>query len=91
MPTTPTTTLPPPPVRLLTVKELAELFQVRPRKVYDLVRDEGLPHVRLGRALRFDPGTIRRWVDARTGSVPTPGAASRTRPLPPGDWSRRRR
>ena len=38
---------------LLTAKQLAELLQVTPRTVYDLAREEKIPHLRLGRNLRF--------------------------------------
>ncbi len=74
---------------LLTVEDLAARFQVRKRRIYDLVRDGGLPHLRVGRTLRFRPREVDRWLAARTQAVPLPGAAAQRRPdLPPYDWSR---
>ena len=74
---------------LLTVEDLAARFQVRKRKVYDLVRDAGLPHLRVGRALRFRARDVDRWLTARTGVEPIPGAAAQRHPdLPAYDWSK---
>lgn len=72
---------------LLTVEDLAAWFQVRKRKVYDLVRDDGLPSLRMGRFLRFRHADVDRWLAARTASVPVPGTAPKPRDLPAYDWS----
>ena len=77
----------PPTLLLLTVEDLAAEFQVRKRTIYDLVRDAGLPHLRLGRALRFRPAAISAWLAARNSGTPTPGGSSAPPKLPPYDWS----
>ena len=59
-------------VTLLTVEDLAAHFKVKKRKIYQLVRDEGLPHVRMGRALRFDPAEVVRWLTSRREVIPRP-------------------
>lgn len=75
-------------VQLLTVADVAALLKVRLRKVYDLIRDEALPHVKLGRSYRFVLAELARWLESRitTNPIPmaTPAPALRTR-----DWSRR--
>ncbi len=75
-------------LKLLTVEEVADLFQVRVRKVYDLIR-EGLPHLKVGRFFRFRPADLRRWQESRTAAVPTPGTATAAPALVKRDWSRR--
>jgi excisionase family DNA binding protein len=50
------------PGGLLTAQQVAALWQVRPKHVYSLARDGGLPHVRLGRYVRFRPAAVARWL-----------------------------
>ena len=47
--------------RLLTAHELAERWQVTPHHVYALAREGDVPHVRLGRYVRFRLDEIERW------------------------------
>jgi excisionase family DNA binding protein len=49
------------PTRLLTADELGERWQVRPQHVYTLARDGDLPHVRIGRYVRFRLEAIETW------------------------------
>jgi excisionase family DNA binding protein len=77
------------PLKLLTVEDVADLFQVRPRKVYDLVRDEGLPFVRMGRLYRFVRRELVRWQESRTAAHPVPGTTTAAPALLTRDWSRR--
>jgi excisionase family DNA binding protein len=51
--------------RLLTAHEVADLLQVHLRTVRRLVADGGLPCVRVGTRVRFDPRDVLRWVSAR--------------------------
>lgn len=74
-------------LNLLTLKQVADLFQLKPRKVRELVR-EGLPHLRWGRAFRFQRAKVEKWLESRTASVSFPGAAPRAPTLRKRDWSR---
>lgn len=75
-------------IRLLTVEEVADLFQVRARKVYDLIRD-GLPHLKVGRFFRFRLVDVQRWQESRTTALPASGGAPAGPVLVKRDWSRR--
>jgi len=48
---------------LLDADEAAELLHVPRSTIYELVRSRRLPHVRLGRSLRFTREQLARWVD----------------------------
>jgi excisionase family DNA binding protein len=47
--------------RLLTADELGQRWQVRAQHVYALARDGDLPHVRIGRYVRFRLESIEVW------------------------------
>jgi excisionase family DNA binding protein len=49
-----------------TATQVADLLNVRPSRVYELVQGRQIPFIRIGRQLRFDPGAIQEWLDART-------------------------
>ena len=53
----------PMPEPLLTVPQLAELLAVRERFVYEHL-DE-IPHVRVGRYVRFEPPAIEQYISRR--------------------------
>lgn len=51
--------------KLLTVSEVAKMLSVPVSWVYERTRERGLqriPHVKLGKYLRFDASEIRNWV-----------------------------
>ncbi len=49
---------------LITVHQLAVLLQVRPHRVYELVRQDAIPHVRIGKKqIRFSIERINRWIE----------------------------
>jgi excisionase family DNA binding protein len=48
---------------LLTAKDAAKLLSVPRSTLYELVRSRGLPHIRVGRALRFTRKNLGRWVE----------------------------
>jgi excisionase family DNA binding protein len=50
---------------VLTVKEAAELLKVQPQWVYRMVRDGGLPFLRLGRQIRIDEDSLEKWLTER--------------------------
>ena len=48
---------------LMTTKELAEFLRLNEKKIYQLVRDGAVPHVRVGGKWLFPRGHVMRWVD----------------------------
>jgi len=56
--------------RLLEVEDVADYLGVRTDWVYREVRAGRLPHIRLGRAVRFRRESIEAWVDSRERGVP---------------------
>ena len=49
---------------LLTVKNAAKSLAISPRKLWQLTNCGDIPCVRIGRAVRYDPIDLRRWIDA---------------------------
>ena len=55
---------PDPPI--LTIKQVADLFQLSTRTIYNLIPPRGsLPCARVGGSLRFLRGDVLRWFEAR--------------------------
>ncbi len=54
---------------LLTVAEAAELLRVSKPTVYRLIRQQGLPVVKLMADIRLDPDDIAAWVESRKVSA----------------------
>jgi excisionase family DNA binding protein len=48
--------------RLMTVEELADQWGESRWQIYDLCRRGLIPHIRLGKAIRFDPVVIAEFV-----------------------------
>ncbi len=51
---------------LLDAKEAARLLKVPRSTLYELVRSRGLPHVRIGRTLRFTREDLGDWIAENT-------------------------
>lgn len=49
-------------MKVLTVKEAAELLKVKPQWVYAVLREGGLPFIRLGRQIRIDEASLEKWL-----------------------------
>ncbi len=50
--------------QILVVEEVAELLRVDKQRIYELVRSNLLPVIRLGeRQYRFDAVAIRNWIE----------------------------
>lgn len=47
---------------MLTVKETADLLKVKPQWVYAMLRQGGLPFIRLGRQIRIDEDSLEKWL-----------------------------
>lgn len=61
----------PPDDRLWTIEEAARYLHVHPNTVRNRIDDSGLPHERIGRALRFRKTDLDEWL----ADQPTEGAA----------------
>jgi excisionase family DNA binding protein len=59
---------PAPPDRLLVAKEIADLLAVPESWVRQATRSGGLPHIRLGRYVRYERGPVLAWVEDQRAS-----------------------
>ena len=57
---------------LLTTKEMEGVLGVSPNTFRRLLKDERLPHYRVGRQLRFNPTEVLRHLHVRTTSESPP-------------------
>jgi excisionase family DNA binding protein len=60
---------------LLNVRKVSEWLQVKPSTIYLWAEQGMIPHLKLGRLLRFDPDEIEAWLQAHRQEVtpePTP-------------------
>ena len=55
---------------LLDATEAARLLRVPRSTLYELVRSRGLPHIRVGRTLRFTREDLGRWIAKNTYRSP---------------------
>lgn len=67
---------------MLTAHEVADELRLPLRRVYECVRSGLVPHVRIGKQIRFDPERLREWIDAGGQSLnekehPSPVVGSR--------------
>lgn len=51
--------------KLIGREELAQFLGVSPSFISKMMALEGLPHVRIGRAVRFDLNEVRKWLFSR--------------------------
>lgn len=50
-------------MKLITATEASEMLNIRLQRLYELVRQRAIPHVKIGaRQLRFDPDELTAWV-----------------------------
>ena len=47
---------------LLSAKETTTLLAIGSRKLWELTNCGAIPHVRIGRAIRYDPDDLEAWV-----------------------------
>jgi excisionase family DNA binding protein len=52
---------------LLTADELAARWRVRKSHIYAMAREGDLPHVRLGKYVRFREQAVAAWLDEQEG------------------------
>ena len=65
------------PSRLLEPQEVAEYLGMKVRWVYEEAKAGRLPHVRLGRYVRFRQESIDAWLEARESAVTMPVGTNR--------------
>lgn len=53
-----------PKIGLVTAKAVATRLGISRYRVYELARADEIPHVRLGRSMRFDPNTIEAFINS---------------------------
>lgn len=57
--------------RLLTADEVAEMLRVDKSWVYAATRANRIPHLRLGRYVRFSESALEAWISDCQGDAPT--------------------
>jgi putative molybdopterin biosynthesis protein len=50
---------------LLTTKELSDFLRLNEKKVYQLIKEGGIPHVKIAGKWLFPKGHVMRWIDER--------------------------
>ena len=50
--------------KLLTVREVSQAINLPTHRLYELCRLAAIPHVRLGRTVRFNATALADWLDA---------------------------
>lgn len=65
------------PSRLLEPQEVAEYLGMKVRWVYEEAKAGRLPHVRLGRYVRFRQESIDAWLEARESAATMPSGTNR--------------
>jgi excisionase family DNA binding protein len=50
---------------LLSIRDVMRILGVSRRTIYNLMSREGLPVLRVGRSVRFNPCLFRRWMSER--------------------------
>lgn len=53
--------------RFVNVVEIAKLTGFCTRTVQDFYRSQGMPHIKAGRAVRFDPEKVTAWLESKYG------------------------
>jgi excisionase family DNA binding protein len=49
---------------LIDAAEVATALGLSKWRVYELAREGVIPHVRIGRSMRFDEAKVREWIEA---------------------------
>jgi excisionase family DNA binding protein len=54
---------------VLTVPEAAKALGLSKNTLYDLIRDDDFPHVRIGSRIRIPIASLTAWLENNTGGV----------------------
>ncbi|MBT6155429.1 MAG: helix-turn-helix domain-containing protein [Planctomycetaceae bacterium] len=52
--------------RLLTPPQAAAVFAISPRKLWAMTASGDIPHVRIGRCVRYPVGDLQQWIRENT-------------------------
>lgn len=55
--------------RLLRIKDVAQIMGIAPWRLYDLVRQGELPHIRIGKTIRISEAAIQGWIEKHETST----------------------
>jgi len=58
-------------IGLVGVERAAEFLGIETATVYVWCEQQRIPHVRLGRSIRFDLSALQRWIDAHSVEAQT--------------------
>lgn len=65
----------PPSEQFMTPDQVCEWLQVKKDWLYDVTQRNAIPHVKIGRQLRYNRGELWDWLQTlRTGDTPQPEA-----------------
>ncbi len=67
---------------LLTLDEVAVLLKLPKSWIYERTRRKLIPHVKLGKYLRFSRAALSKWIHGGTGSEASPAPETRDSPAP---------
>src|SRR6185503_12389686 len=59
---------------LMDTREVAAYLRLKERRIYDLVRERAIPHVRGSGKLLFPRAKIDAWLAGKSGAMPLPAA-----------------
>jgi excisionase family DNA binding protein len=59
------------PEKLLTLVEATEILGLSLSTLYKYVEKSMIPHLRIGRSIRFNPSTLEMWIKSR--AIPSEG------------------
>ena len=51
------------PALLLTPQQAAQALAISPRKLWGMTASGEIPHIRLGRCLRYPTNKLQKWID----------------------------
>lgn len=55
--------------KLLDIESVASLMGISINTIYSWVNQRKIPHIKVGRLLRFRPETIQKWIEEREIAV----------------------
>jgi excisionase family DNA binding protein len=67
---------------LMTKEEVQDYLRISHQTLQRYMKEYGLPYIKLGRRVLFDPAALKAWLEARTIVSGTSAKASRGRTSP---------